>query len=94
MSSESNKINYLNSIHLASITHIKWVNDEQEDKSFKNSFAGISKNEGNKHKLRADKQQKLGGGDLKNDKPNDHYNSSNYYIHYAMKLFHCRLCII
>lgn len=70
------------------------MHNKQEDDGFENGLACIPKNEGDEDKLRADKEEKLGGGDFQYEEPDDGYNDASNNINHLMKLVYCCLCVI
>lgn len=67
---------------------------KQEDNSLKHCLAGVPEYESHKHKLRAQEEQELAGGNSQYKKPNDHYNNPDYNINNLVQLVDSSLCVV
>lgn len=76
---------HLNCVNFTSIANIIRVDNEEEDYGFKNVLAEVAKNECHQKNLRAGKNEKLGGGNVEYDQPDEAYDDTHKHIHYLVE---------
>lgn len=77
---------YHGSIDDASISHIERVINEDEDDSLEDSLECVPENENQDKQLGRNEDQKLCGGDVQNQKPDDYHHDEQNNIDHAVEL--------